>query len=84
MLLEAIVGILLFIPNLLFSMLPTIEFTIPDNILSGVSDIFAMVGYFFPIAALLPILVMSLALDMFRIVVAIVVRIKSFIPGMGA
>ena len=84
MLVEAIFTLLLFIPNLLFSMLPTISLEIPGNIMSGVSGIFGAINYIFPVAALLPILIMSLALDGFRIIVAIVVRIKSFIPGMGS
>jgi hypothetical protein len=52
--------------------------------MSGISEVFGMVSYLFPVAALLPIIIMSIALDTFRIIMAIVVRIKSFIPSMGA
>ena len=84
MLLEAVISLLLFIPNMILSMIPTIEINLPENIFSGVSGILGTVGYLFPVTALLPIIVVSIALDVARVVVAIIIRIKSFIPTMGA
>jgi hypothetical protein len=84
MILELIFGLLLFIPNLLLSLLPTISLELPANIVAGITPVFGAIAFFFPIAALLPIIIMSVALDSFKIIVAIVIRIKSFIPGMGS
>jgi hypothetical protein len=81
---EVIVTTILFIPELLLSLLPIIELEIPNNVLVGISEVLGAVAYIFPITALLPILIINLAMDMFRIIVALVVRIKSFIPTMGA
>jgi hypothetical protein len=84
MIIEGVFSLLLFIPELLLSLLPTITIELPDNVLSGANSLFGAIGYIFPVAALLPIVVMSIALDSFRIIVAIVIRIKSFIPTMGS
>ena len=84
MILEAIFSLLLFIPKLIFSLIPTISIEIPENVFAGVSGVIGVVAYLFPIGALLPILVLSLTLDSARIIMAIIVRIKSFIPGMGS
>jgi len=84
MLIETNIRMMLFLPELLLSMLPQIELELPDNVLAGLGDVFGAVGYFFPVAALLPILIISIAMDLFQIIMAIVVRIKSFVPTMGA
>lgn len=64
--------------------LPNIEFSIPDNILDGFVYIAQYINYFVPVAELMPILAISVSLSVFHIVWAIVLRIKSFIPTMGA
>ena len=84
MLIENNIVLMLFWLELFLDMFPTIELVLPDNVLSGASEVLGSVAYFLPIAALLPILIISFALDLAQIVVAIVVRIKSFIPTMGA
>ena len=64
--------------------LPGIDFSIPDNVLEGFSYVAQYVNYFIPVAELMPILAISVSLSVFHIVWAIILRIKSFIPTMGA
>ena len=84
MLIEAVFSLLLFLPEFLLSLLPEVSIELPENVMEGAGTIFGAIGFFFPVAALLPIIIISISLDIFRIVMAIVVRIKSFIPTMGA
>jgi len=63
---------------------PVIELVIPENILSGASEVFRAVTFLFPVYALLPIPIISISMDLFQITMAILVRVKSFIPTMGA
>lgn len=46
-------------------------------------DIFTGLGCFIPLGSLAPLLYCVVALHVFRIILAIVIRIKSFIPLMG-
>ena len=64
--------------------LPGIDFSIPDNVLEGFSYVAQYVNYFIPVAELMPILAISVSLSVFHIVWAVILRIKSFIPTMGA
>lgn len=68
----------------IISSLPSIDFNIPDNVLEGLSYISQYVNYFIPVSALMPILVINVSLSVFHIVWSIILRIKSFIPTMGA
>ncbi len=77
-----ITSVIEFITNAI-SQLPTINFDIPDNVLDGLQYL-AYIGYFVPITELMPILVISVSLSVFHITWAIILRIKSFIPTMGA
>lgn len=64
--------------------LPSIDFQIPDGVLDGLTYITNYISYFIPIKALMPILIIDVGLCVFQIVWAIILRIKSFIPTMGA
>lgn len=46
-------------------------------------DIFTGLGCFIPLGSLAPLLYCVVALHVFRIILAIIIRIKSFIPLMG-
>jgi hypothetical protein len=83
MIFEVIIQAFMIIPTLILSFLPTLSIEIPDNILSVIYYVFIAVGTFFPIGGLLPIFIVNLSLDLFKIIMAVVVRIKSFIPTMG-
>ena len=83
MITESILNAFMFIPALAISLLPTIPAIIPDTVFDNVNSIFYGIGYVFPIVALLPIFAISLSVDLFRVVFALIVRIKSFIPNLG-
>jgi len=83
MIIEAILGVFLLIPKAILSLLPEIDVRIPDNVFGGLDNILSGIGYVLPIKGLLPILVISLAMSLFKIPMAILVRVKSFIPTMG-
>lgn len=84
MITESILNILAFIPNLLLDNMNSISLSIPDNIFSGLDSIFNCLGFLFPISGLLVILGISFSIKSFQIIWAIILRIKSFIPTMGA
>lgn len=67
----------------LVGLLPSVSFALPDGLFDAVHSIFYGVGWCLPVAALSPILVVEVALIGFKLVLAIVVRIKSFIPTLG-
>jgi membrane-associated phospholipid phosphatase len=69
--------------NLVLDNVDTVELSIPSGVYSAMDSLFSALGYLFPIKQLLPILVVSGVFAMARLIVAVVVRIKSFIPTMG-
>lgn len=84
MITDKIIDVLLALPLLLIDSLPEVDFKIPDNVMNGVSVFLLNLGYFVPFKELMPILVISLSVKIFQIAWALVIRIKSFIPTMGA
>lgn len=84
MIVDAILDLILSIPLALLDTLPDINLEISDNVFSGMETFFANVAYALPVVQLLPILIISNALMLFRVAWAIVIRVKSFIPTMGA
>lgn len=82
MITDALLDILLFLPNLLLDGLDVLSLVIPEGVFDGLAKIFAFIGWF-PIKQLLPILVMSISVATFKITWALLIRIKSFIPTMG-
>lgn len=61
-----------------------IAIPIPDGIFSFLDWMLPSLNYWLPISALLPIIVIELAVMGFKIIWAIILRVKSFIPTMGA
>lgn len=84
MITDKILNILFYLPLLLAKALPEIDFAIPDNVFNGINTFVCNVGYVIPIDALMPILISSFVISSFKIVWALGIRIKSFIPTMGA
>lgn len=84
MITEGILNILAFIPNSLLNSMSGISISIPDNVFNGLDSIFNCLGFVFPIKGLLVILGISISIKTFQIIWSIVLRIKSFIPTMGA
>jgi len=84
MITEGILNILAFLPNLLLDSLGSISLSIPSNIFDGLNSIFNCLGFIFPISGLLVILGVSFTIKNFQIIWSLILRIKSFIPSMGA
>ncbi len=61
----------------------SVNVVLPENVFSVFNTIFGVIGYFFPIRALLPILVISISLSVLRITISIIRFVKGFIPTMG-
>lgn len=84
MITDKIFDVLFYVPLLLAKALPEIDLAIPDNVFNGINTFLSNVGYVIPIRALMPILISSLSISTFKISWALLIRIKSFIPTMGA
>ena len=84
MIIDALFSVLLAPIKLLLSALPTIGYSLPDGIFNSIVDTFAFIGYVLPIESILMCLSIRLALISFRATMAVVVRVKSFIPTMGS
>ena len=84
MITEALINVFLFLPKLLLQALPDIDISIPKDVFDTLQNFLLNLEYIFPIVELLPILVISISLSLFKIAWALVIRIKSFIPTMEA
>lgn len=84
MIIDAILDLILKIPIAFLDALPNVNLEISENVFNGMETFFGSVAYALPVVQLLPILIISNALMLFRVAWAIVIRIKSFIPTMGA
>lgn len=84
MITDMILKVLLLLPNLLLDSVNAVSISIPDGVFNSIDSIFGCLGFICPLAALLPILAIDISLSLFQIGWAIVIRIKSFIPTMGA
>lgn len=84
MITDLIINVLLSPILLLVKLLPDLSVSISTDVFDGLDTIFQYLAYFLPVGALLPLMLLSIAFSGFQIIMAIVVRIKSFIPTMGA
>lgn len=69
---------------LLLDLLPSVSVSIPSGVFDSMDGMFSMLGFIFPMTSLCLIIGIKLTLRVAKIMVAVVVRIKSFIPTMGA
>ena len=67
-----------------FEYFPTISFDFLPGLFDVLSDAVFVVHFFIPLVGLLPLILFSIFLDFTKMIIAAVVRIKSFIPTMGA
>ena len=63
---------------------PSVDFTIPLEVFNNVNGIFLCLGYVLPVPLILFIISTKLSCRMSQIAMAVVVRLKSFIPFWGA
>lgn len=79
-----ILNLLLEFPLWLIERLPVTLIEIQYDNFQGLQVLFANLGYIFPMEQLFTILVVSIGLKSLQIVWAVILRLKSFIPTMGA
>ena len=84
MITNAIVNVLLAPVLILVELLPAVDVSIPDTAFNNMASVFDCIGFVLPVSVICPVLVMRIGLKTARSVMALVVRIKSFIPTMGA
>lgn len=69
---------------LLLNLLPSVSVTIPSDIFTSMDSLFSSLGYILPMGTLCIIIASKITLKLAKITIAFVVRIKSFVPTMGA
>ena len=86
MITDIILNIIFSIPYVLLSGLDSLNFnlTFPEDMFEIIKDLTIGVSYVVPIVRLMPIFSTTISLMVFKIIWALVIRIKSFIPSMGA
>lgn len=65
-------------------LIPGFDLSIPSGVLAAFGDLFGAIGYIVPWRGLIPIFSMSLLFLSVRFGWAVLLRIKSFIPTLGA
>lgn len=83
MVFQPFVDIAVYLLDFLLGNIDTVSISIPEQVYNAMDLLFGSLGFLLPVKLLLPILVISGTLEIARLVVAIVCRIKSFIPTMG-
>lgn len=81
---DAFFNLLLAPIKLLISALPTIGVSMPDGVFEALTDTMAFIGYMLPVQTIITCFGIRLGMSAFRQTVAIIVRVKSFIPTMGS
>ena len=84
MITDSLLNIFVDFVNSLIDMLPTVAYNLPPGILDTSEMLFSNIGYVMPMSGLMPLFVFLIALNNFKLILAIIVRIKSFIPTMGS
>lgn len=86
MITDLIINAFLFLPLLLLTGLETLDFnfSFPEGVYDTLYNISKGVAFVLPLKFLLSIFAIKLSIHAFRLVWSIVIRVKSFIPTMGA
>lgn len=86
MITDVIINIIFLIPYGLLSAMDSLNIvlSLPADMFEIIKDLTVGVNYVVPIERLMPIFVVMISLSVFKIVWAIVIRVKSFIPTMGS
>jgi hypothetical protein len=64
-------------------MLPEVQTEIPENVFESLKGIINGIGFFLPLSSLTPIVYIIIGLTGFRIIWAIVLKIRLFVPRTG-
>lgn len=84
MIVDAFINLLLAPIKLLLSALPTIGVSMPAGVFDVLTDTMAFIGYMLPVDTIITCFGIRLGMASFRQIIALIVRIKSFIPTMGS
>lgn len=84
MIVDAFFNLLLSPIRLLLSALPTIGVSMPAGVFDSLIDTMAFIGYMLPVDTIITCFGIRIGMSSFRQVIAIIVRVKSFIPTMGS
>lgn len=84
MLIEYFFSTILYPVQQLLDMLPVIDFKLPEGVFDILTNIMAYISYFLPMDAVFAIIGIDLSLHAFRLGMAFIVRLKSFIVGLGS
>jgi hypothetical protein len=82
-LVEQIMTLFFAVPYYILSLIPVLNMPIPPNMLQSIYEIVSFAVWLFPIGALIPIVVMSISMDVMTVVMAMIRMIMRFIPGLG-
>lgn len=86
MITDLIINVFLFLPTALLQGLSALDFSFsfPDNIYYTLYNLSKGVAFVLPLKFLISISAVRIAIHSFRFIWSLVLRIKSFIPTMGA
>ena len=84
MIIDSILEFFIYPLILLLDTLPNISIGIPDGVFDQIGGYFQCLGYVCPIATVTTILGIKASCWGFKITMALIVRIKSFVPFWGA
>lgn len=84
MIMDAIINVVFLPVVALLALIPEVSITIPAGAFEAALGFFDTLGYMFPMGTIGMLLGMKYSLHFIRITIALVIRIKSFIPTMGA
>lgn len=86
MITDALINAFLFLPTLLLTSLDCLDFdfSLPTGIYDTLYNISKGVAFVLPLPFLISIFAIKLGIHSFRFIWSLVIRIKSFIPTMGA
>lgn len=69
---------------LLLDLLPSVSVTLPNDIFASMDSLFSSLGFILPMTSLCIIIASKITLKLAKITMALIVRIKSFVPTMGS
>ena len=84
MILDAILEFFCFPIMEMLDLLPTIDIAIPDDVFDQIGGFFQCLGFICPIAVVTHILGLKAVCWLFKILMAIIVRVKSFVSFWGS
>lgn len=83
MITDTIIRALMYYPLMLINAIPALDVSMSNEYIDIFKSYMSYVAYFIPVAGLIPIILLNFAIANFRIIWALILRVKSLIPTMG-